>query len=142
MCKYIYKWNIYQAINLNIYIQMEKNVSVGKWILDKIEEKNLTKTMVYQGAGITQSGFLKMIRSNSMKLEVFESICKAMSVNPCEYLQLKNSKYIQTEYQTSINEPLEELGDKKIDTETKEFYERQIESLTQIILNLSKNGQS
>lgn len=119
---------------------MENSIAIGDWIMHQIETKGITKSLVYQGAGITQSGFLKMIRNNSIRVDVFIRICEAMAVHPCEYFDTIFPKEYKQKELSEVEEPREEYRISDINDKDSliDFQAKQIEQLTETVLNQSQ----
>lgn len=121
MCEIIFTYaiDIYKIIHIHIYI-----MSVESKIVDLIDKKKITKKSVYEAIGMTQKGFLDMIKNETLTVKKLILICDFIHIHPGVLFENKE-------------EDFEEFVKSDIWEEYK-FQKEQIRALTEIINNLTK----
>lgn len=63
-------------------------MEIGDWVLAKIEEKGVTKSLIYKSLGMTEAGFRGMLKKNNLSVKNYLEIVRILSINPNEYFSI------------------------------------------------------
>lgn len=113
--------------------------------LQKLEElrkrKGLLQRDFAESFGFTATGYQKMLRTNEIKLSVFEKICQTYNVSPLIFFD--------TNVTSAVAEPSESYAKKNNIQDEKNFYkelyektQKQVEALQEAIMLMSEKKKN